>query len=210
MASFRSLALALLLVIFCIGIFFFSLTKAIYTSFDVQGNFPSDCGLVFGAAVRRGERAGPAIIRRVNTAARLFGEGNIDRLILTGGKGSGQEVSEAEVMHATLRNLGVPEDAMTLETQASNTWENLLFSQELTKDCKTIVGISDRFHLFRIGMFARWQHYKNFSLYGADVRPTEESELRNVIREVLALTYYGLVRPTLIEDMYLMKEMKTP
>jgi uncharacterized SAM-binding protein YcdF (DUF218 family) len=73
---------------------------------------------------------------RLVYAARLYRAGRSGRIIVTGGRlFAGAAVpSEAELVKQQLLLLGVPDDAIVLETKARNTRENGLFSRELLQE----------------------------------------------------------------------------
>ena len=79
-------------------------------------------------------------------------------LILSGGKGGDERVSEAAAMTAYLLRRGFPGDATVLEDRSRNTEENLRFSKaimdERTPDCQCVIVTSD-FHAFRAALIAR-------------------------------------------------------
>ena len=52
-------------------------------------------------------------------------------LILSGGKGEGEDVSEASIMYDYLKDKGVPEHQMLKEEQSESTYENLVYSKLL-------------------------------------------------------------------------------
>ncbi len=159
--------------------------------FAGNGTLPADCALVFGAAVY-GSIPSPAILRRVSTAATLYREEKVKKLILSGGRGEGNRQSEATVMRREAINLGVDAEDISIEDQSHSTWENLLYSQNLTSQCSSIVGISDGYHLARIELLARRQGWKNFGTIPTELRPPEMSEHRSVLRETFAYLYYAL------------------
>ncbi|MFH0851640.1 MAG: YdcF family protein, partial [Candidatus Peregrinibacteria bacterium] len=148
------------------------------------------CGIVFGAAVHKGALPGPGIARRVQTAARLYHEGILQHIILTGGKGEPGVASEAEVMSDVALKDGIAAGDLTLEKQARSTWENLLYSQPLTGSCTTIIGISDRYHLARIAYLASVQDWKDIRTLPSDLEAPWYFEFRSISREVAALLYY--------------------
>jgi vancomycin permeability regulator SanA len=171
--------------------------------FGGNAQLPADCGLVFGAAVYGYDRPGPALARRIATAARLYNEGQVKTLILTGGvgRGGGVSLSEASVMRTQAIAYGVKVFDIRTEDASHSTIENLTFSRELAKDCKSIVGISDAFHLTRIRMLAfRQGGWDHFTVHPADDRPTAASEMKSVVREVFAFLYYGLYFDTIFGD----------
>lgn len=150
------------------------------------------CALVFGAAVHRGSTAGPGITRRVETAAELYHQGSFKTIILTGGKGSEKQDSEAEVMKKVAMRLGIDSESIILEDKAKSTWENLSFSKELVGECSKVIGISDRYHLSRIKYLAELQEWGNLRTLPATRVPPLHFELRAVTREALGHIYYTL------------------
>lgn len=152
----------------------------------------ADCAVVFGAAVRSGSQAGPAIVRRVETAARLYNEGKVGMLYLTGGKGGGNRLSEAEVMRTFAVRHGVSPAHIVLEQQATSTLENIVKTRGATKQCQSVLAISDRYHLARISLLAGQQGWHNLRTFPADRRPPVNFETFATLREVAAYIYYSL------------------
>lgn len=190
-----SALLILYIIIIPLVIVLFALTSRIYDGFSGNAEFPAECGLVFGAAVHRSDDPGPGIMRRTVTAARLVHEGKIERLIFTGGRGAASNESEAAVMRAVAMRNGVDPDLITIEEQATSTWENLVYARPLISDCASIVGISDRYHLARIRYLAERQGWGSLPVYPADNPPNDAFTIRSVIREVSAMLYYMVVAP---------------
>lgn len=178
-------ALALTVVITVIGY--------IVTQFDGNAEFPVDCAVVFGAAVHGKGTAGPGITRRVTTASDLYHDGKVQRLFFTGGIGDIDKESEAHVMRKVALLQGVDPEDITLEEEASSTIENIVFTQPLLEDCESIVGISDRYHLARIGFFADMYNVP-LQTHPSDTLSTKAFEVRSVLREGVALLYAFILR----------------
>jgi len=159
--------------------------------FTGNGTLPADCALVFGAAIY-GNLPGPAIIRRVTTAADLYKDGKVHTLILSGGRGEGNTLSEAAIMRQEAVRYGVLAKDIVIEDQSHSTWENLLHSQNLTSQCSSVVGVSDAYHLARIEKIAERQGWTHFGTVPAGTRPPEMSEHQSVLRETFAYLYYAL------------------
>ena len=123
---------------------------AVVLHFSGNASFPVECAVVFGAAVREGDEAGPGIRRRVETAVHLYKEGSVRNLFFTGGVGEGNSLSEAAVMRDEAVDMGVDPEVISLEEHATSTWQNIEFVQPQIMDCESVVGISDRYHLARI------------------------------------------------------------
>ncbi|MFH1444719.1 MAG: YdcF family protein [Candidatus Peregrinibacteria bacterium] len=151
------------------------------------------CGLVFGAAVHRSSLPGPGITRRVGTATRLYHEGILQHIILSGGKGEDGMASEAEVMRDVALENEIPAGDLTLEDQSRSTWENLLNSRPLAGSCTTVIGISDRYHLARIAYLARRQGWEDVRTLPSDIEAPWYFEVRSISREVAAILYYMVI-----------------
>jgi vancomycin permeability regulator SanA len=174
-------------------------TLSIRSYFGGTATLPSECAIVFGAAVYGYDLPGPAIVRRVGKAAALYHEGNVQTLILSGGtgKGSGVSESEASVMRAYAMELGVDPMDIILESASHSTWENLLFARPLTEQCKKVIGISDQFHLARIELLSWRQGWGELDTIPAEERPPAISERRSLVREVFAMLYYAFYLDTI-------------
>jgi vancomycin permeability regulator SanA len=176
-----------------------SLGIFVVSQFGGNAVFPVDCAVVFGAAVHGTGTAGPGITRRVTTAANLYHEGKVQKLILTGGKGDENKESEAHVMRKVALLQGVDFEDIVLEEEATSTIENIMLTTPLLTDCKSIVGISDRYHLARILSLSRMydlhertslvHDITEFTIHPADTLPTRSFEIRAVLREVAAFLY---------------------
>jgi len=189
--SLRRLVISTVLIAMVISVSIYSIAIiTVVRSFEGNVEFPVDCGIVFGAAVRRGGEPGPGITRRVATAADLYHKKYIKTLILTGGRGEPEQVSEAEVMKNLALQLGVTERDIITEDQSNSTWENILYTTPLISDCTSLVGISDRYHLARIKLIAHQQGWTDLHTYPADVLSTRDFEIRSVLREGVGILYY--------------------
>lgn len=165
-----------------------------------SGSPPADCAIVFGAGVQPlrnasgaviGSTAGPGILRRTETAARLYKDGQIHTLYLSGGKGEGMLRSEAAVMKSVALRAGVRAGDIVLEDHSRSTRENLLNTRPLTQGCKSVLAISDGYHLSRI-RFLAWQQGWNLQTYPADEAPVETFLAWSIGREVLGILFYSV------------------
>lgn len=168
-------------------------TLIVLRGFNGSGQLPADCAIVFGAAVYGTQYAGPGIVRRVGGAGEYYRQGLITgKIILSGGTGSGNRLSEAQVMKREALKQGIPSERIVTEDGSHSTLENLINSQPLAKDCKNVVGISDKYHLARINLLARRLDWDNFSTVPVQGSPTKEFERQSTIREIIAYAYYAL------------------
>ena len=81
-------------------------------------------------------------------------------LILSGGQGTDEPITEAECMYRELVELGIHPKRLRMEDEATSTWENLKFSLDLIEEetgvRPTKIGVlSSEYHLFRASLFAK-------------------------------------------------------
>ena len=181
----------------CAGLAWLLIISAlVIQGFSGDAILPAECALVFGAAVhnQRGDLsttpeafAGPGILRRVRTASHLYNEGLVERLIMTGGTGQGMSTSEAEVMREVALEEGIDSKDIVLEEQSHSTIENLFYSQPLTADCASVIGVSDAYHLTRIRLIASGMGWE-LPTYPAQGNPGMSFIVRSVLREAAGIT----------------------
>ena len=193
-----------LIFLFCVPLAIFYTTTVLFViqRSGGTGEKTADCAVVFGTAVRpifneKGEvidlTAGPGIMRRVGTAARLFEQGSVHRLFFAGGTGEGNAKSEAEVMKEYAMSLGVPEGRITVEEGSRSTWENILEVRPLTFDCHGVIGISDGYHLARIHLIAHIQSW-DLPVIAAEPRAPVLFVARNWLREAIGIDLLVLMQ----------------
>lgn len=110
--------------------------------------------VIFGCQVRRD---GPSILLRdrLDTALTYWEEHPDIKIVVTGGKGDDEHMSEAQAMYDYLTAHGVDGEQIWMEDQSRNTWQNInntfaLMEREgwdLTDDA---LLVSSGFHLARI------------------------------------------------------------
>ena len=147
-------------VILIIGMLIVGTTEAliIHKSFgDPQETV--DYVVVLGAKVNRD---GPSVSLwdRICAAYEYAVEHPDTILILSGGRGTDEPITEAECMHRELCFLGIDPLQLLPETEATSTWENLKFSLDLIEEetgvRPTKIGVlSSEYHLFRASLLAK-------------------------------------------------------
>ena len=114
--------------------------------------------IVLGAAVK-GERPSLSLTHRIQKAEEYLTTYPDTKAILSGGKGAGEDISEAQCMYNVLVADGIDPNRLILENQSTSTKENLEFSKELIlKDggsLDDVAIISSPYHLFRAKTMAK-------------------------------------------------------
>ncbi len=116
---------------------------------------PSGAIVVLGAAQYDGKPS-PVLRARLDHAIELYHQGIADTLIMTGGTGTGDTVSEAVVSKRYAARAGIPAEAVLVEErgmtslQSMNEVANLMERHRL----QSAVLVSDPFHMLRLRLLA--------------------------------------------------------
>ncbi len=132
--------------------------------------------------------------RRLEVAARLWHESPQRIMLLTGGPTPDGSTTEAEAMATWAGNqLGIPQHALVLETNASNTEENLSLAKALLAEKglgdRQVCIVSSDYHLFRAQAIAR---KLGIDATSAASSVPITSRLQQWCREVLTLCVKGV------------------
>lgn len=148
--------------------------------------------IVLGAQIR-GERITDSLKRRLDAALLYHQVCSSVKIIVSGGQGKGEDVSEAYAMAQYLREHGVKDEQIMLEDQSRTTRENLRFSKAYLEELKTPVGIvTNNFHLFRALLIGRSEGYEN--LTGIAAGCNRILFLNYMVREFFAAVWLWIQR----------------
>lgn len=116
--------------------------------------------LILGAGLKNGNQLSYNLKSRLEKALQVLEINPNLTVIVSGGQGHDETISEAQVMKAYLMEHGVPENQIVMEDQSRSTYQNLVFSkavlnqsEELLQQKKVILVTQD-FHIFRAKMIA--------------------------------------------------------
>lgn len=128
-----------------------------------QPKFNQDYIIVLGAGLIDGERVSPILASRINRGIAFYHQQfaktrRAPILLMSGGKGGDEKISEAEAMKNYALQQGIPPEDILLEATSTTTYENMLFSKKLmdrlTPAGYQVIFTSNNFHIFRGAMFA--------------------------------------------------------
>lgn len=119
--------------------------------------------IVLGCQIR-GTQITKSLKKRLD-AAYDYAVANPDAiLIVSGGQGPGEDISEAEAMYAYLTRRGLSQTRLIREDRSVNTDQNMRYSVEFIEDRTAKVGIvTSNFHVFRAKMLAKAKGLKDVS-----------------------------------------------
>ncbi len=172
--------------VFCAGLLLMaSFCIPVLLGMDLPMPERTDYVVVLGAQVKKTEPS-RALLKRLQKALECAEKMPAAKLILSGGKGDGEVITEAECMRRYLTEHGVREERLILEDRSTTTRENLIFSDRLTGCSKSRCGIlSNDFHICRALRIAARLGYTD--AVGIDAPGDPLMELHYIIRESAAL-----------------------
>ncbi len=177
--------------LFCVTCFvlglllFFTIEGLILTQYAASGKPGADYCIVLGA---QWKSDGPSEVlrRRLDKAAAYLISNPNTKVIVSGGQGMNEIISEASGMRDYLVQSGIAENRILVEDQSSNTYENLVFSSEfLDKTTDSVVVVTNNFHVFRTLAIAKKQGYANIEGLAASSVPGMAPN--NLLREFLGV-----------------------
>lgn len=115
--------------------------------------------IVLGARLY-GDKPSPALLERLKSAQKYLEENNHVKVVVSGGQGKDELVSEAYAMRAYLINNGIEGVRVILEDKSTNTFENLKLSLDKIKEEHNIDNIkvliaTNKYHIFRAKLIAK-------------------------------------------------------
>lgn len=115
----------------------------------------ADAAIILGAAINT-----PALYNRSLEGLKLYQQGKAGLLLLSGGKVADEDISEAKYMQKVILKNGGAAAPMVLENSSRTTYENIKNSKKMRPEVKSIIIVSDRFHLARGVLLALRSGYR--------------------------------------------------
>ncbi|MBE5883731.1 MAG: YdcF family protein [Lachnospiraceae bacterium] len=141
------------------GLLFGIVEAMILSEFAAAPQPGADYVLILGA---QWKESGPSYVlqKRLDAALDYLRNNPETLVIVSGGQGSNEPISEAAGMESYLLEAGIAKERILLEDKSTNTCENLVFSEKLLdKSNDRVVLITNNFHMFRASRIAKKQGY---------------------------------------------------
>ena len=124
--------------------------------------------IILGAGLF-GDKVPPLLAQRLDKGIAIYEKFNRKPVIIvSGGQGDDEWISEAEAMAGYLMEKGVPADSIFLENKSRTTLENLIFSKELMLaqglEQDRVVLVTNSFHALRAGIYMKQVGLKGRSI----------------------------------------------
>ena len=128
-------------------------TMVVRGSFADESDAPVSAVIVLGAGVN-GETPSLTLRTRIDAAAAYLEEHPDVPVILSGGQGPGEAITEAECMRRALVRRGVDESRLYPEERSTSTQENLRYSRAILEElgvdpARRVAIVTSDFHLCR-------------------------------------------------------------
>ncbi len=147
---------------------------------------PVDAIVVLGAAQYNG-RPSPVLKARLDHALDLYRRGYAGHLILTGGIGQGDTLSEGEVSRRYALDAGVADSVILVERQGVTSAESVGAAAALMRanGLRSALIVSDSYHMMRLDVLARRAGIRPYRAPtpGAPIDRTRSTRWQYVLRE---------------------------
>lgn len=141
----------LLLAVGYLGVTAWQVRSASRTDNWTQSSAPAQAIVVLGAAQYNGKPS-PVLAARLDHALELYQQGAAPVIVVTGYKREADRFTEAYVGLKYLLNRGVPESAVVVVDDGSNSWESLSAVKRVLakRGLDQVIMVSSRFHNRRL------------------------------------------------------------
>lgn len=147
-----------------IGVIFFLVVEGfVLSGFGMSGSDQAKYLIVLGAQMKPD---GPSKVLkyRLDAALAYLKDHPECQVVVSGGQGSDEHISEAQGMYDYLVAHGLEPERILLEDQSVNTVQNLLYSaQYFDKEKDEVLIVTNNFHVFRAVGIARREGYQKVS-----------------------------------------------
>ncbi|MFA9398124.1 MAG: YdcF family protein, partial [Clostridiaceae bacterium] len=150
-----------------------------------------DYVVVLGAGIK-GKEVSQTLKYRLDKSIEVLNENQSLEVVVSGGMGYGEEISEASAMENYLIDKGIEKNRIIKEEKSTSTMENFKFTKEiLGEESFKILIITSDFHMFRSKFLAKRNGFKAYGI----TSPTFKYLYPNcVIRE-----YFGVIKSFLFD-----------
>lgn len=153
---------------------------------------PLDALIVLGAAVH-GERITWVLSNRLDEAYSYASAHPATLVVVSGGMGTGETVTEASAMKKYLLEKGLEENRILVEDRAESTVQNFAYSKAILDEVlppeASLGFVTTRFHVYRAG---RTAHKAGVDAQGIGAPDVWYLAVNNFLRECVGICWYTL------------------
>ena len=181
--------------VICIGLLAGAITLGVIEKAATgQENVNNEYLVVLGAGVR-GSTPSTILQNRIDAAVEYLRAHPDVTCIVSGGKGSGEDISEAQCMYDHITAAGIDGSRIWMEDCSTSTWENFIYSLDLIEEKtgtrpESFSVLSNEFHLYRAGLVAEGC---GVTVSGVPAKTSRLSlRVNYTMREIVATWFYIL------------------
>jgi len=146
-------------VVTAVGLLYFLFVETLIISNARTDKDPERKYLIVLGAQVRGDQPSLSLQHRLEGALDYLNMVPESVAVVCGGKGNGENISEAECMRNWLVAHGIPEERILMEDKSTTTDENLRYSWQIIQDrggtADDVAILSSNYHLYRAKSMAR-------------------------------------------------------
>lgn len=144
---------------------------AVYGGQDTA-DYTEQTVIVLGCGLR-GERVSVGLAKRLNKAYEYHEKNPEAMIIVSGGQGPQEDISEALAMKRYLAEKGVPEDKIIMEDKSTSTITNFRNSRAIMEengmDLSSVVFVTNAYHVYRASSYAEDEGFIDIAHLGTDI-----------------------------------------
>lgn len=147
-------------VIFWAGVCVVTVFVTALLGYGVSDNISTkeDAVIVLGSGIR-GEQLTVGLKNRLDCAVAIYEENPEVLIVVSGGQGPQEDITEALAMERYLLRCGVEKDKIIKEEQATSTYENFRFSKQILDGIfgeeYDVAFVTNEYHIYRAGALAK-------------------------------------------------------
>lgn len=173
------------------SLFAFLIAVFIFVEGFVLSGFSMDCPESVDYVIILGAKTKSVTIEaRIDKACEYLLENPATNVVVTGGQGPDEEMSEAAYMRLGLMRRGIDSSRIIVEDKSTSTAENLEFSKNIIGNNATVAVVSNDYHMFRATGIAR--AYFDGAVYGLPIKSNRISLPHYMLREFFTVTVDSL------------------
>lgn len=170
-----------------VAILSFGSFLAVYGGRDTA-DYTEQTVIVLGCGLR-GERVSVGLAKRLNKAAEYHKENPDAMIIVSGGQGPQEDISEALAMKRYLVDKGIPDEKIIMEDKSTSTITNFRNSRTIMEekgmDLSSVVFVTNAYHVYRGAYYAKDEGFVDIAHLGTDI--IWYTVPMNYMREMLAV-----------------------
>ncbi len=144
--------------------------------------------IILGARLY-GDRPSPALLERLKVSEDYLLVNKDVKVVVSGGQGSNEDISEAHAMEKYLLSKGIKKERIIIEDKSTNTFENLTLSLDEIrkiekKDKINVLIATNKYHIFRAKLLGK---RLGLQAYGLPAKIPPSIIVQSYVREYFAV-----------------------